>query len=508
VTNDGFIAPGNSPGTLTINGNFTQTTNGTFLLEIASPEVYDRLIVNGAASLAGTLAVEPYDGYVFTFGESFEGFLQSEAITGSFDSIEMPEGFRGRLVEDSGDLTLVVAPVSYTQVAVTPNQWNVAQALDAFIPATGGDRLVVSTALDFLTAAEYPAAFNAISPAFYESLASMNLELIFNQGQQMQQRFRSVQLGAQAGLAVYGLRAPVLSEKPANGKETKNVLIPAPDNKWGVWVQGNGIFSNQASVNNVPSYRSSSGGFLGGADYRLGDALSAGLYAGYQGAFADYDGNGRTVLNGVRFGGYASYGKATGFFANTMVGGGYTSYTVTRPISFGNLSRTAKSAPGGGDFESLLNLGYNWQLGNFNFGPVATAQYTYLGIAPFTENGADSLDLKIGQQNANSLRTLFGGQVAYLWQISPKWAIIPQGSLYWQHEFLQNPRTIDASLDGGSGPAFAYRTAAPSRDSIYAGAGVTVQLGERWNTNFYYNANFGRQDFVSHQITGGIGFSW
>jgi len=509
VTNEGFIAPGNSPGTLTINGNFTQTSNGAFLLEIASAEVFDRLIVNGVATLAGDLVVEPFAGFAFSFGDSFEGFLQAESVAGAFDSIDLPKGFRGRVLEAGGDLTLLVAPASYTQVAVTANQFNAAQALDGFIPATSGDRFEVSTALDRLTAAEYPAAFDAISPAFYESLASMNIELIFSQGQQMQQRFRSVQLGRQSGLSLYGIEAPVLTEKSGGAaKETGNVLEPTPDNQWGIWVQGNGIFSNQASVNNVPGYRSNSGGFLGGVDYRWGDAFATGLYAGYQGVFADYDGGGRTVLNGVRFGGYASYGEATGFFANAMVGGGYTSYTVNRPISFGDIERTAKSAPGGGDFETMLNLGYNWQLGNFNFGPAATAQYTRIGVAPFTENGADSLDLAIGQQSANSLRTLFGGQVAYFIKISPKWAVIPQASFYWQHEFMQNPRTIDASLDGGSGPGFAYRTAAPSRDSVYAETGVTVQLGERWNTNFSYYANFGRQDFVSHQITGGIGLSW
>lgn len=509
VTNaGGWISPGNSPGTLTINGNYTQGSSGTFLMDIADAQTFDRLLVQGTASLAGALVVAPGSGTVLVVGQTFDDFLQAESVEGRFESVLMPQGLRGRILEENGDLSLLVAPASYSQFAVTKNQENAAKALDSFISATSGDRETVSTALDHLSAEEYPAALDAVSPAFYATLSSMNIELIFNQGQQMQQRFRSLQLGI-GGLSLMNVDGPVLSEKSTtSGKETKDILVPSADNNWGVWLQGNGIFSNQASVNNIPGYQSNSGGFLGGADYRWNEAFATGIYAGYQGAFAEYNDGGRTVLNGVRFGGYAAYGKSTGFFANAMVGGGYTSYSVNRPISFGSIERTARSAPGGGDFETLLNLGYNWQLGNFNFGPVASAQYTYLGIGSFTENGADSLNLRVDQQNANSLRTLFGGQVAYIWKISPNWAVIPQGSIYWQHEFLQNPQNIGSSLNSGNGPAFGYETAAPARDSVYAGAGLTVQLGERWNTNFYYNANFGRQDYISHQITGGVGFQF
>lgn len=512
VLNSGTVSPGNSPGVLTINGNFTQTNSGELIIEVASAEVFDQLIVSGVASLDGTLVVTPYEGYAFQYGQTFE-FLQASSVVGTFDNIVLPENYRGRLLIDGGDATVLIAPSSYKLVAVTQNQQNVAGALNSFIPATSGDELTVSTALDFLTASEYPAAFDQISPAFYESLASIGIEQAFSQGQQMQQRFRSVQLGAR-GFSQSGFDGPVIKESDGktvygpDGKAAKDILTPAADNDWGVWVQGNGIFARNASVNNVPKYNFNSGGFLGGADYRWSDDFVTGLYAGYQGTYARYDGGGRTIINSTRFGGYATYGKAEGFFANTMIGGGYSAYQVSRSIEFGSIDRTAKSRPDGGDFETMLNLGYNWQLGNFNVGVVGTGQYTYLGIAPFTENGADSLDLSVDQQNANSLRTMLGGQVAYTWQVSSSFALIPQASLYWQHEFMENPRNIGSSLNGGGGPSFDYSTAAPARDAVYAGVGLTAQFGDRWNANFYYNANFGRQDFVSHMITTGLEFRW
>ena len=63
VTNDlGTVDPGASPGTLTINGNYTQNATGTLKVEIASAASFDKLVVNGAvggiASLNGTVDVD------------------------------------------------------------------------------------------------------------------------------------------------------------------------------------------------------------------------------------------------------------------------------------------------------------------------------------------------------------------------------------------------------------------------------------------------------------------
>jgi outer membrane autotransporter protein len=135
-------------------------------------------------------------------------------------------------------------------------------------------------------------------------------------------------------------------------------------------------------------------------------------------------------------------------------------------------------------------------------------QYIYAGVAPFTESGADSLDLKVSQQNANSIRTNIGGRVAYTWNITSSITFIPEVRMFWQHEFLNNPRNIASSLDGGSGPGFGYETSAPARDSVFAGAGISARFGDRWNAYVYYNADFGRQDYLSHIISAGLGFKF
>lgn len=508
--NSGVVAPGNSPGTLTVNGNFTQTSGGSLQVEVASSTVFDRLIVSGNAQLAGQLQVLSFGGYKFQYGQQF-AFLQAGSISGEFDSIvtSSPETFRARFLTSGGTGSILIAPTSYTLVAQNQNQTNVAKALDSFIPA-GGDKEVVSTALDFLTADQYPTAFEQIMPGFYESLGDITIEQAISQNQFLAQRMSAVKLGAR-GFSAVGMTASLAYDKNGksvmDAKDGKDILAPTPDNKWGVWVQGNGVFAQVTNVSNLPNYNYQSGGFMTGADYKWSENLTTGAYIGYQGLYSKYNGGGLMTINSALFGGYATY-QAGGFYADTIIGGGYNGYLARRPIKFGSIDRVAHSQPNGGQFTTYLDAGYDWKVKGFTFGPLLSGQYTYAGVAPFTETDANSLNLRVDQQNLNSLRMNVGGRVAYTWNVNEKIAIIPEGRLFWQHEFLENSQNIGASLDGGSGASFDYSTSAPDRDSVWAGAGISAQFGDTWNANFYYNANFGREDFVSHMISGGVGFKF
>jgi len=507
VFNSGTVAPGTSPatspGVLTISGSYTQRSSGT--LEI---EGGDFLSVSGPAALDGTLA---YSGGGLKYGKQI-AFLGAGSISGRFDEILMPNPSknRGRLLVEGGTGILLVAPTSYTLVAETQNQKNVAKALDSFITQVGNDQETVSIALDLQSEDQYPAAFDQISPAFYESLVDITIEQINAQNQNLAQRASALRLGAR-GFQAIGIEMPLRNDKDGksvmDAKDGKDILSPVEDNKWGVWVQGNGVFTRVTNASQVPNYNTEAGGFLAGADYRWSESFVTGLYAGYQGLYAKYSNGGTATINSVQFGGYASYDNG-GFYADGMVGGGYSAYAVRRPIQFSTVDRTATSRPDGGQLTTYLGLGYDWEAGNFTIGPILSGQYTYVGIAPFTENGAGALDLNVGQQNGNSLRTSLGGRIAYTWKLTNSITLIPEGRMFWQHEFLQNPRNIGASLDGGNGDSFGYTTSTPDRDAVFAGAGVIAQFGPNWNAYFYYNADFGRQDFVSHAISAGLNFKF
>ena len=59
---------------LTITGDYTQTATGAFDIEIGgliAGDNFDQLVVNGAASLAGTLNVTLINAFVPEVGDSF-----------------------------------------------------------------------------------------------------------------------------------------------------------------------------------------------------------------------------------------------------------------------------------------------------------------------------------------------------------------------------------------------------------------------------------------------------
>lgn len=70
----GVLSPGDSPGKLTMTGDYTQSSGGTFLAELAGLTAgtqYDQLVVGGTATLDGTLDVVLLNGFVVQLGDSF-----------------------------------------------------------------------------------------------------------------------------------------------------------------------------------------------------------------------------------------------------------------------------------------------------------------------------------------------------------------------------------------------------------------------------------------------------
>jgi outer membrane autotransporter protein len=498
----GTLAPGNSPGTLSLVGHPVLASTATTQIEIAGPGAFDRILVDGSITLAGALEVVPFGGFGLAYGQRYNFLSATGGILGEFERITAPETFRGRFLNGGTTGTLLIAPDTYTRVARTPNQRRVAEALDHFITAVEGDRETVSIALDLQSAEQYPGAFEQIMPGFYEGLADMAIERAFTQTQQLNQRMGAVRAG------VRGFQAIGLGEEPLKHDRDGRSMADAVATNWNSWVMGTGSFSRSYNLSEAPGYKNDAGGFLAGADYRWSEAFSTGLYAGYQYNHAKYGGGSSMRGNSALFGAYASWQNKDGYYVNSVVGGGYTGYQARRAITFSTIDRTARANPNSGQFSAALNLGKDFEFGSWTVGPILGGQYTYAGVGGFAETGADSLDLALGQQNASSLRSTLGGRVAYTWEVAKDIAVIPEARMLWMHEFLNNPRTINAALEGGGGPSFGYETEEPYRDSVFAGVGLSARIGETWGASVFYNVNFGARTYLENSISASLGVAF
>ena len=419
-------------------------------------------------------------------------------------------------IETIGAPTPIPSEGNYLPYAQNGNQRSVAAALNNFIPAAGGDRKVVVTELNAITNNEsaMSEALNAISPNFYQSLATIAFNLANAQYNDLVQQMFGLRVAEGGGFSMSGLadNTPMLQEGQGDGsgKEVidakKDILRPGLDNHWGMFVDANGIFAQANSANMLPGYNSESGGLITGLSYKWNPNFVSGIYAGYEGSYGKYSGynNGSTLIdNAVRFGLFGTYGKknsrgeAVGFYEDGLIGGSYNNYSISRAIAFSGLKRTATANPGAGELDSMLAGGYNWKKGNWSFGPVSSLQYTYFGMNSFSENGAQSLDLQNLGWNSSSLIYNLGANCAYNWQASRDLMVVPQINLAWQHEFLQNPYSINASMAGAQ---VSNSSTAPLRDTLYTGVGVSLEYRKIWTTALFYNAAAGNNNLESQNI--------
>jgi hypothetical protein len=104
LNNNATVAPGNSPGILTIDGNYTQSAGGTLALEIGGMvpgDEHDKLVVTGTATLAGTLDVSLINSFTLAGDMQFD-VLDFNSVVNDFTTFNLPTG----LVWDVSDGTL------------------------------------------------------------------------------------------------------------------------------------------------------------------------------------------------------------------------------------------------------------------------------------------------------------------------------------------------------------------------------------------------------------------
>jgi T5SS/PEP-CTERM-associated repeat protein len=113
VNSGGIVSPGNSPGKLSVNGNYTQNSGGVLNIEIggASPGAggYDQLAVSGTATLGGTLNLSLVNGFRPTVGQTFN-IITSSSEAGNFSTINS-SGFTATSSAGGGGITLTITSV-------------------------------------------------------------------------------------------------------------------------------------------------------------------------------------------------------------------------------------------------------------------------------------------------------------------------------------------------------------------------------------------------------------
>ncbi|MEP6885304.1 MAG: autotransporter-associated beta strand repeat-containing protein [Gammaproteobacteria bacterium] len=201
----GVLAPGNSPGTLTVAGTVAMTPGSTYQVDIngtgsgTGQGNYSRLLVTGPANkfiASGTLnanllnitGAAAYTPYVPKLGDTFRIVTADDGIVGAFSTFDQPAGLapgtRLAIFYDphgNNSIDLRTLPVSYATLASTGINGNaraVGGALDGVLAAEqSGDGTVVQKDLAYevsgLTIKELPQAMTALAGEVHADLAAI-----------------------------------------------------------------------------------------------------------------------------------------------------------------------------------------------------------------------------------------------------------------------------------------------------------------------------------------------
>lgn len=495
VVNSGLLSPGTSPGVITIHGNYTQSNYGTLLIQLAGENAYDQVAVGGTANLNGTLQVEFLNGFVPDCGSEFTILTAQKGVSGTFTTVNFPEDqLEPFVIYDPFDVKLLF-PTSEVLIQ------SIAQGtLDPNLFGQG--------------------ILEQLSPRIAATVKDIAFNVANTQYGQITERLAAMRAGV-GGMVLQGINQEPMVEqlRKRESKLGKSVVYQAQEvSPWSIFASAAGVFSKMTTASDLPRLHSTTGYFSVGADCQMSSHINAGIYAGYQGMKSWYSEGSLLRANGMKFGMYGTaqwngFTQWDDFYINAIVGGGANFYNLNRSLNIGGIcgqsfQAIARGNPFGGELDSLLGGGYEFNLGNWRFGANSSLQYTYLGISSFTESGANAVNARVDSQNPSSLVYSLGVNVAYLWDPVPGFRILPTVGISWQHEFLNYGQRIHAALNGGSGINVPFNSATGARNYAFGVAGIAAQLGPRFSAYGYYNPQFGGGQIISHGALVGLSYNF
>mgnify|MGYP003583947736 CR=1 FL=1 len=504
-SNAGLVSPGNSIGTLSVTGSYTQAAGSSYLVETNAQGQADRINVSGAPGTATITAgssvfVAPSSGGPYAPRTTYTILSTTGGLTGTYSSVTslatatlpflLPS-----LGYDANNVYLTLQVGGFARQAQTSNQAAVGAVLDAGALNATGDFATVLGAFSTMNAQQGVAAMNAISGQNYSAFSSAGIATT----QIFMANFANT-VGGTSG----GSKRVALAEACDVACDTSN---PA---QWGAWGGALGGFGVVGGTTNAGTLTYNLGGFAAGIDRRVTPDLLVGVTAGFTSGSQWVGGfSGVGISDTFQAGLYASYARDA-VYVDGLAAYAYSDNRMTRQITIPGLSRTANGRTGANLFFGQIETGYRFEIGGLAEAyvtPFARLQAATATQAAFTESGAGSLDLSVASQTTNSLRSVLGAQLGSAMDLGWREKLAMQVKLGWGHEYADTGRPVTASFVGAPALPFTTYGAAPQRDSVVLGLSANTAIADATSVYFRYEGDISSQD-SNHALTAGFRMTW
>ena len=397
---------------------------------------------------------------------------------------------------------------SYQLQGVTPNQQAVGASLDSATanPAPGSSLFNLFNAVDM--SGNVPVALEALSPQKYQIYGDLAIENATAIVENIDQRLNNICDGSKSiDMSGVGVGSDPVAEscgKESEGKEPVRPA-PAPEQRWGFFATGDGFFYRGGNHDHdLQEGRSNSGGTLAGLDGKIGDHAVIGALFAYDEADATLDGDGSHATIDSYTGGLYGAWHPDDFRINALAAYTRNDYSSDRNIIFPGFANNAKGSTNGNQYTVNLDGAYDWHATErLTASPLLGLQWVHLGVNGFNESEAGAADLAIGDQSVDSLQSRLGGGMDYRLLTRANVAVATELHAAWQHEYLDNSRTIRAGFSGTGLAPFSVQTSAPLRDAAVLGVGLNFTFRDRLTLFADYEVQLWTRGYVEQTINGG-----
>lgn len=171
----GILSPGASPGTMTVNGNIALAATSVSLFEL-SATLSDKLVVNGAVSIAQGATLQLVATQDVTPGRTLDLIVASGGITGSYTNILKPASLFGIIVQQSNRISLLGEFLNSD--AFSPQAQRSITYVNTVLRNGQGSTALLAAVPQLASAwgASNAAAFARLSPEAYASASQITVE--------------------------------------------------------------------------------------------------------------------------------------------------------------------------------------------------------------------------------------------------------------------------------------------------------------------------------------------
>lgn len=499
INSGGILSPGNSIGTMTIDGNVT-FTNATYRVEV-EPGRSDRVNASGTVTISGgTVEVQ---GVNANYGARQRTVIinGTGGVSGTFSSVTDNLAFYDSALEyDTNNVYLVLSrnANAFLDFASTPNQRAVAAGL-----ARGDSNAAIIAAVLALSEQNVRIAFDSLSGELYASLSGAFIDESRYLRDAILSRLRAAAFQYSAGALGYlGEGSQLLGYAPRARRDAPfGRLRGRSEPEYEFWAQAFGAWARSNSDNNAAAAKRATGGFIVGADRQQGDAR-LGLTAGYSNTQLRIDNRGsKADADTFHFAGY--FAKAAGNWS-LRSGAALSLHNVnserTIAVPVADTLKADYFSYTGQVFAEIARA-HVWR--EFAFEPFANAAFVHNRIGSFVEQGGIAALASNGADNAAGFASL-GLRIATNHQLQNGWVLAPRSTVAWQHAIGRLAPEARLTLQNASAD-FTIHGVPLTRDALVTETGFDLRVRPNLTLGTYYTGRFA-SDLQDHAVRGRVDF--